>query len=423
VRADQAARGSRCCAVVDANATGQFLPAAIEARGTRCVFVRSQGPPVSAWGDRHRPVTEVRHRGDVARTAAALRALGVDAVVAGGESGAELAAVLSGRLGLPGNGASRPSARRDKHEMTEAVRQAGLATARTEVFSTAGELATWARATDRGPVVVKPVRSGGADCVFFCFTPEQAATAARRILETANKYGEANTRVLGQEFLAGDEYFVNTVSRDGVHHIVDIWRYHKRWVHGSRPIYDYEHPVAARSPAAVAVGEYALAVLDALEIANGAAHTEVMLTASGPVLVECGARPGGSHRPDIDARCLGASQVDVMALAIAEPARFARLAGTPYRLATNLRYVSMISPRPGTVPGPGALELVRALPSFAAMVLTLPAGAALPQTVDLATSPGYVYLASADAAQIDGDYLRLRELEDVCLYSGSAVAA
>ena len=36
----------------------------------------------------------------------------------------------------------------------------------------------------------------------------------------------------GQEFLAGDEYVVDTVSRDGVHKCVAIWKYIKQPLNG-----------------------------------------------------------------------------------------------------------------------------------------------------------------------------------------------
>ena len=41
----------------------------------------------------------------------------------------------------------------------------------------------------------------------------------------------------GQEFLAGDEYVVDTVSRAGAHKVVAIWRYDKRDYHGSPVVY------------------------------------------------------------------------------------------------------------------------------------------------------------------------------------------
>ena len=45
---------------------------------------------------------------------------------------------------------------------------------------------------------------------------------------TQNGLGLMNTEVLLQEYLSGDEYVVDTVSRNGVHKCVAIWKYDKR---------------------------------------------------------------------------------------------------------------------------------------------------------------------------------------------------
>jgi hypothetical protein len=182
-------------------------------------------------------------------------------------------------------------------------------------------------------------------------------------------------------------------------------------------VYDYEEPLPADDPVARELVSYTFKVLDALEIRNAAAHSEVMLTASGPVLVECGARLGGSQSPDIVSRCLGMNQVELTALAMARPAEFTRLAGTPYQLRERVRYVQLITPKDGIAPSDAALAPVRALPSFADAVLVWRGGTFVPRTIDLATSPGYVYLISDDQAQIEADYKELRQLEQTGLYN------
>src|SRR5438309_1383825 len=60
------------CAVVDAHATGRFLPAALRAHGVDWVHVVSPHP-VDRLSVPHVGATEIRHGGDVARTAGRLR--------------------------------------------------------------------------------------------------------------------------------------------------------------------------------------------------------------------------------------------------------------------------------------------------------------------------------------------------------------
>ncbi|MEW2625162.1 ATP-grasp domain-containing protein [Streptomyces sp. NPDC048106] len=415
--------GTRTVAVVDADGIGAHLPGALARQGLGCVVVRSDTPDAGFARDAGGAGPDVVHAGDLAATAAALRGRGVDFVVAGTESGVLLADALSAALGTPGNGMSRPAARRDKYAMARAVAAAGLATAASLVTGSPAELREWARQRGEWPVVLKPRASAGTDQVHFCHSVEQLDAAFAAISAATDRYGGRNTTVLAQQYLHGEEYFVNTVSRDGVHHVVEIWRYHKALIAGTVPMYDYEEPVPAEAPGVPEVAAYALAVLDALEIRNGAAHTEVMLTADGPVLVECAARPGGAHAPDVISRCLGTNQIDLLARVIARPGELTDGTLPRYRIGTPLRYVSLISHVDGVMPDAARLAPVRALPSFTELVLAAPEGSPVRPTVDLSSSPGYVYLSAPDAARIEADYRRLRELERTGLYTAPVPAA
>ncbi|MFR9728889.1 ATP-grasp domain-containing protein [Saccharopolyspora sp. MS10] len=399
------------CAIVDAHGAGRLLPDALRRRGVRCVHVRSPFPDPRLPGPPEGFAADLAHGGDLASTARALRELGVRAVLAGAESGVLLADELAAELAVPGNGTRNPLARRDKHEMQRAVLNAGLAAAPGLRSASAAEVVAWAVARDEWPVVLKPVLSAGTDNVLLCESPEQVAAAHAKIMGSVDRYGRPNGTVLAQRFLVGTEHYVNSVSRDGAHQVVEVWRYHKRIV-DDRAIYDYEDLLDPTDPAAEAVAAYVRSVLDALEVRNGAGHTEVMLTEEGPVLIECGSRLGGGQLPELLTRCTGTNQVDALAGSIADPERFRSAAAEPYRLRLRLRCVNLISTRDGgRVPGPGDWAAVEALPSFAGAVLTAPGGTPLSRTVDMATCPGTVYLAAPDESALDADRVRLRELE------------
>ncbi|TCO59552.1 EamA family transporter [Actinocrispum wychmicini] len=420
-RAEIRARPRRV-AVVDAYSTASHLPAALAAQDAECVHVRSPRPDVHLTLTAAGFAADVQHDGDITATAAALRRLRVSQVIAGAESGVLLADHLSAELGTPGNGMSRPAARRNKHDMVLALRDAGLAHAATIVSADVDELIAWARTENGWPVVLKPVASAGTDNVVVCSGPDEVREVHQRIMASADRYGQANTAVLAQEFLAGDEYFVNTVSREGRHHTAEIWRYYKRRLPDGHVIFDYHEPQSPDDPDAVRVERYTHQVLDALQIRNGAGHTEVMLTERGPVLVECGARLGGGQVPEINVRCLGTSQVDLLALAAAKPAEFDRLPRTAYRLLQRPRHVSLINPIDhGVMPADEALAALRALPSYAYMVMAHPPGHPLTRTIDVVTSPGFVYLISDDPDQVLADYHQLRQIEHR-LYDRSAPA-
>ncbi|MFG2586091.1 hypothetical protein [Streptomyces malaysiensis] len=229
--------------------------------------------------------------------------------------------------------------------------------------------------------------SAGTDNVRFCHSEQDLKEAFEAVTAGTDRYGGHNTTVLAQEYhLHGDEYFVNTVSRDGAHHLVEVWRYHKS-PDGARPMYDFEEPVPPEDPAVATVVPYVLSVLDALEIRNGAAHTEVILTVRGPVLVESAARAGGSHAPAVVSRFLGADQLDCMARAIARPEDLAEHRLPRYWPSSRLRYVTLVNPYEAAVLSAEHLAELRSLDSFVDLVLTLSQDAPLPRTVDLFTSP------------------------------------
>ncbi|MEU3777872.1 ATP-grasp domain-containing protein [Streptomyces sp. NPDC032472] len=405
--------------MVDAYSLGRHLVPALRRHGMECVHVQSPNPDVHL-GQMPVPdgfVTNIRHEGDVAATASVLREYGVGQVISGGESGVALADQLSAELGTPGNGMSRPAARRNKYDMVLALREAGLAHAATIVSADAEDVVEWAEETAGYPVVLKPVASAGADNVMACSSPEEIRTAHAKIMGSSDRHGMRNTVVLAQEFLHGDEYFINTVSRDGRHHTVEIWRYYKVRLPGGNFVYDYDEPLSPDDPVAKSLESYTHQVLDALEIRNCAGHSEVMLTADGPVLVECAARPAGAQIPEISTRCFGTSQVELLALSMAKPDEFNRLPTTVYQMLQHTRWVSLINSRDhGVIPSHEKMAAIRALPSHAHTLMAHPEGHLLPRTIDVATLPGWVYLVSDDPEVVRADYRRLRQIESDYLY-------
>jgi len=401
-------------ALVDAYSAGRHMVPALERHGAKCVHVRSPSPDVLLAKMKLADgfVADIRHDGDVAATVSALRKLGVSCVIAGGESGVELADRLSAELGTPGNGMSRPTSRRNKYDQVMALRDAGMAHAATIVSSDADEIIRFAETTAGYPIVLKPVSSGGRDNVRICSSPEQVRAHHKTIMTSTDRQGKINTEVLAQEFLDGNEHFINTVTRDGRHHTVEIWRYHKPRIPGGPVMHEYSEPLSPDDPDARKLERYTHQVLDALEIRNGASHAEVMLTAKGPVLVECAARIGGGLVPDILARSMGANQIDLLALSAAKPDEFNRLPTSMYRVLRHIRFVNLINVNDyGVAPSHEATAAIRALPSWAHTVLMYPEGHPLTRTVDFATQPGYVFLISDDPAELRADYQKLREIE------------
>ncbi|MFF7383281.1 hypothetical protein [Streptomyces griseoluteus] len=408
-------------AVVDGHSTGRALVSALRERGAVCVHVQSS-PDMSDYFTRgfRAEDYETLLDGTAAPEALAARlaALGVDRVVAGTESGVILADTLTHLMGLPGNRHDTLTARRDKRVMADAAAAAGVAMPRGESFTDAMAAMDWYAGNRLVEAVVKPPSSAGTDNVRFCRTRDEVLLACKTVLASENLYGEPNTAALVQERVHGVEYYANSVSHDGLHRVAELWRYTKRAGSAGYPVYDYEEPVPVDSAEAEVLRRFVGEALDALGIVSGAAHTEVMMTARGPVLIESGARLGGGTAPAVVERCAGTSQTRLLAETLLDPHRLREFDDTAVEWKGALRNVALINSRPGTVTSLDWTKRLEALPTLVHLVHGAVVGEHLGETVDLISSPGYVYLADEDPRAIERDYRALRALEDAGLYTG-----
>lgn len=398
--------------MVDAYSTGAKLAPRFAAAGLSAVHVQSSPRMPDFYLRSFRPehfAANLVHEGDLEATLAQLVPHNPAFVVVGSEPGVPLADALGERLGLPSNGVAQSQARRDKHAMAEALRAAGLRAVADLKTADPTEAAAWARDRGEWPVVVKPLDSAGTDGVTLCEDPAAVEAAFAAFLGRPNALHGANRELLVQEMLRGTQIFVNSVSWEGAHRISEAWQDNKRRIAGNL-VYDYEELLPRHGPKQDEVVAYVEAVLDALGIRFGPAHTEVMLTESGPVLVESGARMHGSIRDDVIDECTP-SHVTVTAEAYLDPGSVARHGDRPYELKAASFCVMLISRHEGRIVAADGLREIEALPSFAGSISVLGAGDELKRTVDLFSCPGMIYLVDPDRGRLQADYERLRELE------------
>lgn len=397
--------------VVDAYSTGARLAPRFAAAGLPVVHVQSSPRLPDFYMRAFRAgdfVENVVHEGDLEATAERVAAYDPAFVVVGAEPGVPLADALSERLGLPSNGSALSRARRDKNAMSEALRAAGLRAAEALKTPDSAQAVAWAEAR-AAPVVVKPLDSAGTDGVSVCENAAAIEAAFAANLGRPNALHGANEELLVQELLLGTQLFVNSVSWDGVHHVSEVWRDNKLR-RGANFIYDYEELLPRHGPQQDQVVPYVEAVLDALGIRFGPAHTEVMLTETGPVLVESGARMHGSVPDEIVDRCTPSHQT-LTAEAYLDPRSVARRAARPYELMAGAYCVMLISQHEGRIVSDAGLREVESLPSFAGTISMLGPGDRLKRTIDLFSCPGIIYLVDPDRGQLKADYDRIRELD------------
>ncbi|MGQ4389704.1 ATP-grasp domain-containing protein [Streptomyces sp. SAS_270] len=398
-------------AIVDGYSTAAFLVEKLLEQGVECIHVHSQEVPPARLRHSFVPAHYSLDLGYFPHLDDAVRALkdaGVDRVVAGAECGVMVADTLNYELGLPGNDFDTVLARRDKYAMAGRLAAVGLA-APVGVGATDVDTAVGFFAAAGSPVVVKPAASAGTDNVHICTTVEQVRTACSAVLGSDDYFGNPNPAALVQKYLVGTEYIVNTVAVGGVQKVSDVWLSMKASGPTGAPLYDYQQPLSMTAAHVAPLVDYVRRAVTALGITDGAAHSEVMLTEDGPVLIETGARLMGALLPDVIEKYSGTSHVELLATALTDPRGFADFDDRAVRWSRTVRNVWLINRRSGV--STSWQDRFRELPSYDRLVTGVRAGAPLRQTVDMATSPGFVSLVADTVEELDRDLAAIRDLE------------
>ncbi|WP_156756442.1 ATP-grasp domain-containing protein [Actinokineospora pegani] len=204
------------------------------------------------------------------------------------------------------------------------------------------------------PVVVKPVDLCAGMFVRTAGDAGELAEAFRAIEGfPVNARGQQRSPlVLLEEFLAGPEFSVETVTADGATHVVGVT---DKSVAGSPWFVESGHMFPADLPEetrAVIVGT-AVAAIERLGLDRCVAHTEVKLTEAGPRLVEVNPRPGGNQITELVRRTTGVDLPMVHArLALGETPDLTAVATGAGSAAISF----LLPERPGRVAGIGGTD-------------------------------------------------------------------
>lgn len=421
--------GGKAVVVVDPYSSGRFLLYELKAKRLPIICVRSSLELgmffLNAYKKNKPYFARTVDYLNMPQLMSDLRALPYDivAVFGGSEPGVELADQLAEALGLTArNPTELTKARKDKAAMQERLSQCGVPAAEQVRSGDLQELLGWAEAHGRWPLVAKPTGSSGSDGIFFCQSPDDISAAHGELIGKKNPNGLINCELALQEFLAGTEYIVDTVSHGGKHLCVAIWVYTKRRGVPWNPhciVSEGNRLLPASGEVQDILTDYAFRVLDAVGLQYGPCHTEIMLTPRGPILVEVNARLHGLQGPHLIGLATGTSQAAYAVDALVDggqllhqrhvegPARY------QYPLNKQCLQLVLISPVQGylrvpitkTIQQLGLRSVVEVLPS-------VQKGQLLNQTSDLNTAAGYVLLVHESSSQIDQDQQLIREAEE-----------
>eukprot|EP01041_Mallomonas_annulata_P000835 gene835-1626_t len=341
-------------------------------------------------------------------------------VLAESEAGLTTAERMQVALNLPGNGESPQL--RNKYLMNEACRDAGMATIKECLalnWTTAETFLVDELHLNQSPLspkqsrrcVLKPVRGVASDGVFLCDTLDDARTAFHLLLGAATYGGGRNTEVLLQEFAVGQEYAVDTVSRDGVVKVLALWKFNKRPANCSPFVYQCTELVRVTGPEEEDVIDYALEALRATGLRWGPAHTEVILTLDGPRLVEVNARWHVGDVVPIMNKAYGYDSLTATVDAFTDEDAFAKTPARPVNLKASGRIVHLISFVAGEIKKVKHMDTIKQMKSCLKVSLHAEVGEGICKTVDMRTDCGYVLLSHPDESVVEEDYRRILQLQ------------
>lgn len=206
---------------------------------------------------------------------------------------------LADWLGLPGNPPQAMADSRNKARVREVLDAAGVDQPR---FAAVRSVAEAAAALERVglPCVVKPADDSGSNDVLLCRTREEVLAHAEHVLSVElNVRGLPTARTaLLEEYVEGPEYSVEMFGDGGAQVCVGITA---KTVSDGPYFVEQRHlfPAPLADADAAALRGTVDAALTALGVELGATHTEVKLSARGPLIVEVNARLAGGMIPEL----------------------------------------------------------------------------------------------------------------------------
>lgn len=400
--------------VVDGFSMGALLAKELAAR-VPCVHVLSDARhgrrfPGGNVPDFYVASLVVGEDGDIAAVLEKLRHFEPEQVVPGSEWGVEVAEYLGAALGVPCNSQGGTHLRRNKFDMVEAARAAGLPVAAQRIVVEPEQAAAWMTEHGLSRAVAKPLSSAASDNVFICGGPDALGAAVATIRASRSVMLSSNDSVVIQQFLDGTEYVVNTVSREGREKVSEVWRVQKHLSQEGRNLYDFDDLCDPSSDDAADVIDYVRKLLPVLGITHGAGHTELMRGVHGARLIESAARVSGAANPLAIRAATGNDQIGLVVDLLTTASQF-DAAPDVYERKQRVRCVHLQTGVPRVFSHAHTLAFLQTLPTFSNIVFRSPDGASLMPTVDVATCPGAFFLVDAEQEAIERDYCTFREWE------------
>ncbi|PPV05201.1 hypothetical protein XBLMG947_3674 [Xanthomonas bromi] len=224
----------------------------------------------------------------------------IDAIGGFTETAEKIAVDMAERLALPFHGRDVIHTTHDKFAMRERLRSLGIDDTASRIVAADDEASIREFAAEHGcPVVIKPLSARGSLGVSVVKSLEELPAALAWFRAWAG-----GQPVLVEKFLAGEEWSVEAFSEGGVHRIMCITRKFK----SPQTCIETGHclPAIFEEGARQRIHALVKSTLDAVGLQCGPSHTEVMMCAEGPRVIETHTRLGGDRIAEMIALLGGA---------------------------------------------------------------------------------------------------------------------
>lgn len=194
----------------------------------------------------------------------------------------------------------------DKLYMREVLRSKNLDPCASELIETKEQLQKFSEKFGF-PIIIKPKNGVASRGIFRINNDDELNRSYDQFREEYPDF-----EIIVEEFLIGPEFSIETYSENGKHRIITITEKFK----DEKSFVELGHLVPARIPEghkASEIKEYIKDFLTAIEVNTGPAHSEVILTESGPRIIETQLRLGGDMIPRLMQLATGIDFWDITA--------------------------------------------------------------------------------------------------------------
>jgi biotin carboxylase len=218
------------------------------------------------------------------------------AVLPGNEYCVPAYAVVTKRLNKKGNSPEAALAARNKTNMREALNISSINCPKSQTFSNIADILNYSD-TFKYPVVVKPPDMACSMFVKLVYNKEQLLDLAKKIFSRTDNLIDypLDNRVLVEEYVHGPEFSVELFLENGQLKFASVTEKYK----GSIPFFvELGHVV----PSSITTNEQNQLLINAaykaalgVGLMMGPMHIEIVLTDTGPSIIEIAARLGGGQ--------------------------------------------------------------------------------------------------------------------------------